>query len=136
MAVKACRDHSRAARDNRNFRGNLVLPVTAHPAFDKAASLMDLPVRRVPLTADLVADPAGMAQATDEDTTMLVGSVPCFSYGTIDPIGALSDLAVVRNIWLHVDACVGGWMAPLRRRYRPRDPPVRLITSRCAVAVR
>ncbi len=53
-----------------------------------------------------------MAAAADEATMMLVGSVPCFSFGAIDPIAALSDLAVARGIWLHVDACVGGWMAP------------------------
>lgn len=112
MAVKAARDQARARRGNPTHRGNLVLPVSAHPAFDKGAALMDLEIRRVPLTADLVADPAAMAAAIDADTILLVGSVPCFSFGTIDPIAALSDLAVSRDIWLHVDACVGGWMAP------------------------
>ncbi len=112
MAVKAARDQSRAARGDPGFRGNLVLPVSAHPAFDKAAVLMDLSVRRVPLNADLVADPASMAAAADGETVMMVGSVPCFSYGTIDPIAALSEIAAARGIWLHVDACVGGWMAP------------------------
>ncbi len=45
MAVKACRDWSRAQRGDAAFRGNIVAPVTAHPAFDKAAALMDLAVR-------------------------------------------------------------------------------------------
>ena len=66
----------------------------------------------MPLNADLVADPASMAAAADGETVMMVGSVPCFSYGTIDPIAALSEIAAARGIWLHVDACVGGWMAP------------------------
>ena len=112
MAVKACRDLNRARRGDARFRGNLVVPVSAHPAFDKAAALMDLEVRRVALAEGFVADPAAMAAAMDDDTMMLVGSVPCFSFGTIDPIGALSALAVARGCWLHVDACVGGWMAP------------------------
>ena len=112
MAVKACRDFQRARRGEPRFRGNLVLPMSAHPAFDKAAALMDLEVRRVALTEELVADPGAMAAAMDGETMMLVGSVPCFSFGTIDPIGALSELAVARDVWLHVDACVGGWMAP------------------------
>ncbi len=123
MAVKAARDHSRATRGDSGFRGNLVLPVSAHPAFDKAAALMDLSVRRVPLTADLVADPAAMAAAADGDTIMMVGSVPCFSYGTIDPIAALSEIAAVQGIWLHVDACVGGWMAPFAADIGRPIPP-------------
>jgi len=56
---------------------------------------------------DFLADPAAMAEAADASTIMIVGSAPCFPYGLIDPIGGLSDLAVARGLWLHVDACVG-----------------------------
>lgn len=112
MAVKACRDRSRKRRGKAWFRGNIVAPETAHPAFDKAASLMDLEVRRVPAGADYRADVPAMAARVDADTIMLVGSAPCFPFGVIDPLAALSELAVARDIWLHSDACVGGWMAP------------------------
>lgn len=115
LAVKACRDHARARRDDAAFRGNLVLPETAHPAFDKAARLMDLPVRRVRMSADFRADWHAMAAAIDQDTMMLVGSVPCFPFGVIDPIADLSELARSRGLWLHVDACVGGYLAPFAR---------------------
>ena len=112
MAVKACRDWSRAQRGDPAFRGNIVAPVTAHPAFDKAAALMDLVVRRVPARADFRADVPAMAAAIDSDTIMLVGSAPCFPFGVIDPLEELSQLAMERGVWLHSDACVGGWMAP------------------------
>jgi len=88
------------------------LPYSAHPAFTKAARLMDLTLRRIPVADNYRADVAAMADAVDDDTMMLVGSAPCFSYGTIDPIEALSDLARERGLWLHVDACVGGYLAP------------------------
>jgi glutamate/tyrosine decarboxylase-like PLP-dependent enzyme len=112
MAVKTCRDFTRKERGAWDFRGNIVLPDSAHPAFEKAAALMDLSVRRVPLAADYTADPAAMAEAIDADTMLMVGSAPCFSYGVIDPIEALSAIALERGVWLHVDACVGGWIAP------------------------
>ncbi|MCC6720104.1 MAG: aspartate aminotransferase family protein [Acetobacteraceae bacterium] len=115
MAIKACRDFNRAARGDARHRGNLVLPVTAHPAFEKGASLMDLEVRRTPVGADLRADPAAMEAAMDADTIMIVGSTPCFPYGVVDPIPALSELALRRGVWLHVDACVGGYFAPFAR---------------------
>ncbi len=115
LAVKACRDSARAQRGDSRFRGNLVLPETAHPAFDKAALLMDLPVRRVPVGIDFRAEPAAVAAAIDGDTILLVGSVPCFPFGVIDPIADLATLARDRGIWLHVDACVGGYLAPFAR---------------------
>ena len=112
MAVKSCRDWSRSVRRDRQFRGTILAPETAHPAFDKAAALMDLTVRRLPARPDHRADVAAMAAAIDADTMMLVGSAPCFPFGVIDDLAGLSDLAVRNGLWLHSDACVGGWMAP------------------------
>ena len=126
MAVKAARDyaldnnfHNKA--DNKTntiaFDGqmNLVLPWSAHPAFDKAAKMMSLEIRRIPLRDDLLADVDAMADAIDQNTIMLVGSAPGFPYGLIDPIEELGKLACEKNIWLHVDACVGGYIAPFVR---------------------
>jgi glutamate/tyrosine decarboxylase-like PLP-dependent enzyme len=122
MALKACRDFSRKRRRDPSHRGNIVLPVTAHPAFDKAALLMDLEVRRVPVAGDLRADPEAMAAAIDQNTIMMVGSVPCFPYGVVDPIPALSELALAKALWLHVDACVGGYIAHAARELGERIP--------------
>ena len=52
----------------------------------------------------------------DENTMLMVGSAPCFPHGVIDPIGELSEIALQAGVWLHVDACVGGWMAPFFER--------------------
>ncbi len=115
LAVQACRKRGRARRGDPAHRGNIVAPETLHPAFDKAASLMDLTIRRVPVGADFRADVAAMEAAIDADTILLVGSAPSFPYGMIDPISDLSRIAVQRDIWLHVDACVGGYLAPFAR---------------------
>lgn len=113
MAVKAARDFHRSRHGDAGPL-NIVLPYSAHPAFDKAAMLMDLEVRRVPLV-DFLADPVAMEAAIDAGTILMVGSAPCFPYGLIDPIAALSEVAVRRGVWLHVDACVGGYSAPFMR---------------------
>lgn len=114
MAVKAARDFARSERGLAG-QANLVLPFSAHPAFDKAAKLMDLEVRRIPVGPDWLADVTAMGEACDAATIMLVGSAPSFPYGLIDPIAQLSSLAMERNLWLHVDACVGGYIAPFVR---------------------
>jgi len=113
MAIKAARDYARAERGLAG-QGNIVVPWSAHPAFDKAAMMMDLEVRRVPCSG-LLADPAAMEQAIDANTIMLAGSAPCFPYGLMDPITALGDVAQRQDVWLHVDACVGGYIAPFVR---------------------
>ena len=114
MAVKTCRDQ--AAADGRNVAGaRVVVPASAHLAFDKACHYLGLEIVRVPVAEDRRADPMAMAEALDANTLMLVGSAPCFPYGLIDPIEALSDLAQERGLWLHVDACVGGYFAPFAR---------------------
>ncbi len=115
LAVRAAREQARAQRQLPKGRGNMVLPVTAHPAFTKAALSMDLDERRVPVLSDGRADVAAMAHEVDAETVMLVGSAPCFPYGVIDPIAALGELAQSRDQWLHVDACVGGYLAPFAR---------------------
>ncbi len=121
MAVKAARDYARKARGVTGPL-NIVLPRSAHPAFDKACAVMEIEVRRTPLV-DYLADPAAMAAAVDTATVMIVGSAPNFPYGLIDPIGALSELAVARDLWLHVDACVGGYIAPFVRMNGGDVPP-------------
>ena len=81
MAVKAARDYARAERGLRG-QGNIVLPFSAHPAFDKAARLMDLEVRRIAVADDLLADTVAMSAAIDSATVMLVGSAPNFPLRT------------------------------------------------------
>lgn len=121
MAMKAARDY---ARKEKGVQGqlNIVLPRSAHPAFDKAAAVMEIEVRRTSLT-DFLADPVAIGAAADASTIMIVGSAPCFPYGLIDPIGALSNLAMERDLWLHVDACVGGYIAPFVRMNGADIPP-------------
>lgn len=113
MAIKTARDYARANGRARE-RANIVLPFSAHLAFDKAAHLMDIEIRRIPVKTDgtYEADVPAMIAACDDDTIMIVGSAPNFPHGIIDPIEALSDAAVQKELWLHVDACVGGYFAP------------------------
>jgi len=122
MAVKAARDFARA---NRGITGqpNLVVPYSVHPAFDKACDMMSLELRRISLRSDLLADVDAMRDAADDNTLMLVGSAPSFPYGLIDPIEELGEMAAAKNVWLHVDACVGGYIAPFVRMNGADIPP-------------
>ena len=123
LAVKAARE--RHAARHAGFKGHpkLVLAQSAHPAFSKAAFFLGLDTVRVPLRADFTADPEAMAAAIDDATAMVVGSVPAYPHGVVDPIGALAAAARARDTWMHVDACVGGYLAPFARELgEPIEP--------------
>ena len=124
MAIKAARDFARAEKGLAG-PANIVLPQSAHPAFDKAAHLMDIEVRRIPIKTNgsFEADPAAMGEACDAATIMMVGSAPNFPHGIIDPIEALGQIAEAKDIWLHTDACVGGYFAPFARMNGVPVPP-------------
>jgi glutamate/tyrosine decarboxylase-like PLP-dependent enzyme len=115
LAVKAARDAYRATASAPRAGLNIVMPDTAHAAFDKAAQVMDLEIRRAPLRGDMRVDVAALAEMIDAHTIVIVGSAPCYPHGVVDPIDALSDLAVAKGVWLHIDACVGGWILPFFR---------------------
>ena len=112
IAVKAARDRFRARPGAPRHDLNIVMPDTAHAAFDKAAQVMDLEIRRAPLLPDGRVDVAAMGPMIDARTILIVGSAPCYPHGVVDDVAGISALALAHDVWLHVDACVGGWMLP------------------------
>jgi sphinganine-1-phosphate aldolase len=54
---------------------------------------------------------------------MLYGSAPSYSLGLVDPVPALGAVAARHALWLHVDACVGGILAPAVRQLGYDVPP-------------
>jgi glutamate/tyrosine decarboxylase-like PLP-dependent enzyme len=115
LAVKAARDQARKRRPSSGTP-EIVMARSAHPAFDKAAHFMGLKPVRTPLRPDYTADPAAIAAAITPDTVMVVGSVPAFPHGVVDPIGEIAAVARAQGVWMHVDACVGGYFAPFAQQ--------------------
>jgi glutamate/tyrosine decarboxylase-like PLP-dependent enzyme len=104
-----------AARDARPdvTAPRMVLPATAHPAFDKAGHYFGVRVVRVPVDpVTLAADPAATAAALDDDTVLVVVSAPSYAHGVLDPVAPVAAAAAERGIRCHVDACIGGWVLP------------------------
>lgn len=114
LATLAARNWAREQRPEI-AAPEMVVARTAHPAFSKACELLGLRLVRVPETDDYRADVAAMAAAIGESTIMVVGSAPTYWHGIIDPIAELGELAQAHDLWLHVDGCVGGLVAPFVR---------------------
>ena len=106
LAVKGARQRGR--RERGIINPNVVLPTSAHAAFEKACYYFGLESRRVPVGLDWRADPEAMATAIDDDTVLIVASAPQYPQGVIDPVEAIAAIAAERGISCHVDACMGG----------------------------
>jgi glutamate/tyrosine decarboxylase-like PLP-dependent enzyme len=115
MALKTARDFARATRPDIAVP-EVVLPVTVHPAFDKAAHYLGLRPIYTPVGKDFRADVDAMRAAVTDRTILLVGSAPSFPQGVIDPIAEIAALAQERGLLCHVDACVGGLFLPFLAR--------------------
>jgi sphinganine-1-phosphate aldolase len=121
MAVKAAK--VRGARERAITAPNVVLPMSAHAAFDKAFDYFGVEGRRIAVRSDFRADVDAMAAAIDDDTVLVVGSAPQYPQGVIDPISDLAALASSRGIGCHVDACMGGLTLPFLTDQDDPIPP-------------
>jgi sphinganine-1-phosphate aldolase len=117
LAVKAHRDRAGIERPQ------MVLPETAHAAFDKASHCLGVEAVHVPVGPDFRADVAATATAITDRTILVVGSAPSYPHGAIDPIEELSELARGRGIGFHTDACLGGFLLPFAERLGYPVPP-------------
>ena len=114
VAVKTARDWARDHKPGATTP-EIVVPRTAHVAFSKAAQLFGLKLVRMADSVDYRADVTAMAAAINHNTIMIVGSAPPYPYANVDPIRDIAALAVEHGMWMHVDACVGGFVLPFAR---------------------
>ncbi len=121
LAMKTYRDWAKATKGITE--PELVVPISAHAAFHKAAQYFGLKLRVIPLDDEFCVDVAAMKAAVNDNTIALVGSACNFPYGTIDSIQELSEIARDRGVGLHVDSCLGGFFLPWAERLGEPVPP-------------
>ena len=109
LAVKTYRD---LGRSKGIKKPEMIIPETAHVAWDKGSEYFGVKIRRAPLADDFGVDVAAVEKMINKNTVMILGSAPEYPHGIIDPIEKLGALAKKHNIPLHVDSCVGGYILP------------------------
>lgn len=119
LAVKTARDLWRedhptlaAQLASSGRMPRLVIPMTAHAAFHKAAHLFDLDLDLVPCEADGSVRAASIINRMGDDVALVVVSAPAYPSGSIDPVAAVSQATLARGISCHVDSCFGGLALP------------------------
>jgi glutamate/tyrosine decarboxylase-like PLP-dependent enzyme len=114
LAMRTYRDHARATRGVTE--PEIVAPVTAHAAFDKASQYFGIRLVKVGIGPDMRADTEAVRAAITERTVAVVGSAVQFPHGVADPIEEIAAIAAERGIGMHTDACLGGFILPWAER--------------------
>ncbi|XP_059656630.1 sphingosine-1-phosphate lyase isoform X1 [Cornus florida] len=121
LAVKSSRDYMKAKK--RITRPEMIIPESAHSAYDKAAQYFNIKLWRVPVNKEFQADVRAIKRFINRNTILIVGSAPGFPHGIIDPIEELGELAFGFGICFHVDLCLGGFVLPFARKLGYPIPP-------------
>jgi glutamate/tyrosine decarboxylase-like PLP-dependent enzyme len=115
LALKAARDHAREVRGID--RPQMVLPITAHAAFHKAAHYLGIEVVEGAVDPTTFrADPDAMRAAIGPRTALVVASASSYAHGVVDPVREIAAIASERGVLCHVDGCIGGFMLQYFRR--------------------
>ncbi len=121
MAVKTARDWAKAERGIE--RPEMVVPISVHPAFEKAAHYFGVVPRHAPLGPDFKVDVKAMRELVGPNTALVVGSAVSYPQGVVDPIEQIAALAKEKRILCHVDSCLGGFILPWAKKLGRDVPP-------------
>lgn len=89
--------------------GTVLCSEHAHSSIDKAARLLDIPLRKVAADDEYRMRPDALAEALGEvEAAAVVATVGTTSTSSVDPVSELAALSVEAGAWLHVDAAYAG----------------------------
>ncbi len=104
-------------------RPQILAPVSAHPAYAKAAHYFEMDLVQVPVDAGWRADVDAARALVTPSTAVIVASAFSYPHGVMDPVPELAGLAAEHGIGCHVDACIGGFVLPFLERIGHDVPP-------------
>lgn len=114
-------------RERARARGidcpQILAPVSAHPAYAKAAHYFGMEIVPVPLDGSYRADVGAAEELVGPSTAVVVASAFCYPYGIMDPVADLAALAAAHGAGCHVDACIGAFVLPFLERLGVEVPP-------------
>jgi tyrosine decarboxylase / aspartate 1-decarboxylase len=90
----------------------VILPESAHFSFSKICGMLKLKPVYAKLNGDFSVDPQDVKRQVNKRTIGIVGNAGSAELGAVDPIDELSNIAIDRGVYLHVDAAFGGLVLP------------------------
>jgi len=100
----------------------VVLPISAHISFDKAADLLGIKLRKAKLKENYELDLSYFESLINKNTCGVVGIAGTTSLGLIDPIEDIGKKVEGKNIFFHIDAAFGGFVLPFLKKLNYKIP--------------
>ncbi len=101
----------------------VVVPVSAHISFDKAADLLGIKLRKAKLRENFELDLNHFETLINGNTCGVVGIAGTTSLGLIDPIEDIGNIIEDKEIFFHIDAAFGGFILPFLKELNYHVPP-------------
>jgi len=102
---------------------NVVLPVSAHMSFDKAADFLNIKLKKAKLKPNFELDMEHFKSLINEKTCGVVGIAGTTSLGLVDPVSQIGKYIHEKDIFFHVDAAFGGFVLPFLKLLGYNIPP-------------
>ncbi len=99
-----------AAKKKYPGKREILLPESAHYSLDKAADLLELEIKWIPLDEDFRADVTSIREGVSDETLAVVLTAGTSALGAVDPIAEVNGLC--GDVFLHVDAAFAGMVLP------------------------
>jgi aromatic-L-amino-acid decarboxylase len=94
-----------AARE-KTGRAEIVCSEQAHSSVDKAARMLGMRVRKVPVDSEFRMRTDALGDLSD--TAVIVATVGTTAVTAVDPVGEIADACAASGAWMHVDAAYAG----------------------------
>ena len=88
----------------------VIVPKQAHFSFEKASSLLDLKLKVI--DCNLYMKAKDIKGKINRDTACVVAIAGNTNFGYIDEIEEIAEICNEENVFLHIDAAFGGFVAP------------------------
>ncbi len=100
----------------RNLTGKktVLFPKSGHFSLRKAANLLGMEVREIPLDENYVLDIDSLEKSMDDTVALVIGIAGTTELGLVDPIKEMAEVIDGRS-YLHVDAAFGGFVLPFMK---------------------
>ncbi|KKR12031.1 MAG: L-tyrosine decarboxylase [Candidatus Woesebacteria bacterium GW2011_GWA1_39_21] len=93
---------------------NIVLGKNAHMSWTRTAEILDLKIKIVNSTKKGL-DYVKLEELVDRNTCLVVGTMMTTELGSIDNFQFLNNICKKKDVQLHIDAAIGGFIVPFHK---------------------
>jgi tyrosine decarboxylase / aspartate 1-decarboxylase len=101
-----------AKYERKITKPNIILPEHAHYSLFKCAQMLEIEIKHASNGINHTIDTKSVEALIDRNTIMIVGVMGSTELGVVDDLRALDVIAAQHNVYLHIDAAIGGFIFP------------------------